>query len=278
MADFTTATEVRPRGTAGAARAFDVTLDAQWTVSGKPHGGYLLAVLGRAAAEVANGRPHPLAVSASFVEPAAPGEAVAEIETLREGRGTTQLRARLLQDERVKAECLLTQGLLDDRDTWWSTETPEPIPAEEDCFLAPPEVPELGLSAPFLAEIEHRLDPALLGFTVGRPSGQGLVRGWQRRAGGLSWDPLSVLVALDVIPSATLDLGISGWAPTIQFSAYLRRLPASGPLQTRLRANTVGSGSIDLTAHLWDDKGRLVAQASQIAAVRIPDGAAPGSR
>ncbi|MFC4561854.1 thioesterase family protein [Nocardiopsis mangrovi] len=277
MADFMTATAVRPRGGTGATRTFDVTLDAQWTVNGKPHGGYLLAVLGRAASQVAETHPHLLAVNASFLEAAERGDAVAEVEPLREGRGSAQLRARLVQDDRVKVECLIVQGLLEDEDAWWSTAVPEELPDEKDCFLAPSEVPELGLSAPFLAMIEHRLDPALLGFAVGQPSGQGLVRGWQRMADESGWDPLSVLVALDVIPSASLDLGIPGWAPTIQFSAYVRSLPAAGALRTRLKAGQVGAQTMDLSAHLWDDKGRLVAQASQIAAVRIPDGAAPGN-
>ncbi|MDA0564254.1 thioesterase family protein [Streptomonospora sp. S1-112] len=277
MSDFGTATEVRPRGTAGPVREFGATLDPRWSVGGKPHGGYLLAVLGRAAALTAEDRPHPTAVSASFLEAAAPGGAVAEVEVLRVGRTSSHLRARLLQDGRPKVECLFTQGVLEDRDAWWSDAAPPELPPEEECFLALPEVPELGLSAPLLESVEHRLDPGLLGFAVGQPSGRGLVLGWQRMADGSAWDPLGVLVALDPIPSATLDLGVAGWAPTIQFSAYLRRLPAPGALRTRLRATDVGAGTMDLAAHLWDAKGRLVAQATQIAAVRIPDSPAPGT-
>ncbi|MBX9391891.1 thioesterase family protein [Streptomonospora nanhaiensis] len=275
MSDFSTATEVRPRGTGGPVREFGAALDPRWSVGGKPHGGYLLAVLGRAAAEAAGDRPRLTAVSASFLEAAAPGGAVAEVEVLRVGRTSTQLRARLLQDGRPKVECLITQGALEDGDAWWSAAEPAELPAERDCFLAPPEVPELGLSAPLLSVVEHRLDPGLLGFTAGRPSGRGLVLGWQRLADGAAWDPLSVLVALDPIPSATLDLGIAGWAPTIQFSAYVRRPPAPGALRTRLRATDVGAGTMDLAAHVWDAKGRLVAQATQIAAVRIPGTPAP---
>ncbi|TDQ43895.1 thioesterase family protein [Actinorugispora endophytica] len=280
MTVFESATAVRPRGGtgAGAGEAFDVVLDPAWSVGGRPHGGYLLAVLGRAASAAAGGHPHLTAVSASFVEPPEPGDAVAEVEVLRAGRGATQMRARLLQEDRLKAECLVTQGLLEDRDAWWSEAAPVELPAERECFLAPSEVPELGLSAPLLGVVEHRLDPGLLGFAVGAPSGRGVVAGWQRLADGADWDPLSVLVALDVIPSASLDLGIAGWAPTVQFSAYVRRLPAPGPLRTRLRATEVGAGTMDLTAHAWDAKGRLVAQATQIAAVRIPDHPAPGGR
>lgn len=289
MTDFPAATAVHPRaltgtteptGTAsasGTVQVFDAVLDAQWTVNGKPQGGYLLAVLGRAAAAAVSGHPHLIAVSAAFVEAGDPGDAVAEVEVLRQGRTSTQLRARLVQDGRVKVEAVLTQGLPADGEAWWTAAVPEELPAEEDCFLAPTEVAELGLRAPYLSVIEHRLDPGLLGFTVGQPSGQGLVRGWQRMADGSGWNPLSVLAALDVIPSAILDLGIHGWAPTIQFSARIRRSSAAGPLRTRLRATDVGAGTVDLEAHLWDDKGRLVAEATQIAAVRIPETPAPDS-
>ena len=77
MPGFDEATDVHPRpgGT-----DLDATLDPDWTVAGRPNGGYLLAVLARAAATVvvAGGgdHPDPLAVSGTYLQPPSPGPAV----------------------------------------------------------------------------------------------------------------------------------------------------------------------------------------------------------
>ncbi|AEV85177.1 hypothetical protein ACWT_4157 [Actinoplanes sp. SE50] len=116
--------------------------------------------------------------------------------------------------------------------------------------------------------VDHRLDPSCLGFAVGQPSSTGQVSGWLRLSDGTDWDPWSLLVALDPSPPISLTLGIQGWAPTVSLTAYLRRLPAPGPLRMTMRAAEVTSGRMDETALLWDSKGALVAQATQLAAVR----------
>ena len=65
---------------AGGPERWTAEVDPGWTVAGRPNGGYLLALAGRAALEAA-GQPHPLAVSAHFLSPAEPGPA--ELETRR---------------------------------------------------------------------------------------------------------------------------------------------------------------------------------------------------
>ena len=47
MAGFTDATQVKADGAGG----FEANLDPLWTVGGKPNGGYLLAILARAAVD-----------------------------------------------------------------------------------------------------------------------------------------------------------------------------------------------------------------------------------
>src|SRR5947208_2648310 len=82
--------------------AFDCWLDPQWTVAGKPNGGYLMAVLANAAVLSLNRSfPHPLAVSAHFLSAPEVGSAVIEVTLLRRGRSASQLRARLAQGDRV---------------------------------------------------------------------------------------------------------------------------------------------------------------------------------
>ncbi|MEU8245788.1 thioesterase family protein [Nonomuraea sp. NPDC048916] len=250
---------------------FGAVLDAQWSVGARLHGGYLLAVLGRAACESAgSGHPHVTTVSGSFVEPPEPGAADVQVRTLRVGRSVAQVSATLAQQGRPRVEALITLGSLDDAGPWWSSVEPVELPPRQECFLVPADSQGAGFPIPLMDVVEQHLHPGHLAFAFGEPARRGVVATWQRLADGTDWDPLSLLVALDPVPPASYDLGLPGWAPTIQFSAYLRRLPAPGPIRVLLRATDVGGDRMDETALVWDDKGRLVAQATQLAAVRLP--------
>ncbi|MFI6027806.1 thioesterase family protein [Amycolatopsis magusensis] len=248
---------------------FDAELDPQWSVGGKLHGGYLLAVLGRAAGELTPAHPHLTAISGSFSAPPDAGPAQVSVEVLRAGRGLTQVRARLAQNGKPCVEALLTQGLLDEADPWWSGIEPIDIPPEENCVPTPVRAPGAAFSVDLMNVIDQRLDPRTVGFAVGKPAKAGVISSWQRLGDGADWDPLSLLVALDPVPPVSYDLGLSGWAPTVQFSAYVRRLPAPGPIRVRMTAGDVGGNRMDEVAHAFDSKDRLVAQATQIAGVRL---------
>ncbi|PXY35758.1 thioesterase family protein [Prauserella flavalba] len=251
------------------ADVFTVDLDPQWTVGGRMHGGYLLAAMARAATEVGP-HAHPHAVSASFAVPPQAGPAQVSVEVLRAGNGLTQSRVRLDQDGTPCAEALLTLGPLADDEPYWSGVTPADLPPEHECVRVPAEAPGAGFRVDLMDVVEQRLDPRPLGFLGGTPSRRGEISGWQRLADGSDWDPLSLLVALDPVPPVSYDLGIPGWAPTLQFSAYLRRPPAPGPVRVRMRAGVVAGDRMDEIAEAWDSKDRLVAQATQLAGVRLP--------
>ncbi|MFI5897450.1 thioesterase family protein [Actinoplanes sp. NPDC051513] len=205
MKTFAEATAVTARGD----DAYRVELDPQWAVGDKLHGGYLMAVLGRAVSAAA-GHEHPVAVTTSFLRPPAGGAATVSVTLLREGRGSSQYRASLQQDGTVCAEALITQGGLDDAEPFWSAAPPPELPPEDDCVLLPALAPGAAFPVPLLDVVEHRLDPASLGFAVGQPSKSGRTGAWLRLADGSDWDPLSLLVALDVAPPISLTLGMTG--------------------------------------------------------------------
>lgn len=249
---------------------FRADLDAQWRVGEKLHGGYLLAVVARAAADLAE-HPHLTAISGSFPMAPDPGPATVQVEFLQASRTLTQLRARLLQNGRSCVEALITQGTLTEDDPWWTNAEPVELPAPQDLLRFPATPPGGTFSIPFLDIVETRVDPTRLGFATGEPSRTGVITTWQRMEDA-DWDPLSLLVALDPVPPVSYDLGAPGWAPTLQLSAYIRRLPAPGPVLVRMNANDVTHNRMDETVLAWDSTGRLVAQANQFAAVRIPKG------
>jgi Acyl-CoA thioesterase N-terminal domain/Acyl-CoA thioesterase C-terminal domain len=270
MAAFAEATQAREFGQEGGLRRFAADLDPQWTIGNKLHGGYLLAVVARAAAEVGGAeQPHPTAVSASFSRPPEPGAALVEVETLRVGRGTTQLRARLSQQDQPCVEVLITQGRLDESDAWWNGTIPAGLPAEHECFRLPVDN-GAGFPLRLMEVVETRMPAASLAFAMGNPTRTGVFSSWQRLVDGSDWDPFSILVALDPAPPVSFDLGLSGWAPTVQMSAYPRRLPAPGPVRVSMHATDIGEGRMVEIATAWDSKDRLVAQATQLAGVRTP--------
>ncbi len=82
-----------------------------------------------------------------------------------------------------------------------------------------------------------------------------------------------VLFALDALPPVTFDLGLPGWAPTVELTAHVRGDPAPGWLLVRHETRHVAGGHFEEDAAVWDATGRLVAQSRQLA--RIPRRTAP---
>ncbi|GAB1640874.1 thioesterase family protein [Krasilnikovia sp. MM14-A1259] len=269
MAGFVEATQVAAR-TDGT--TFDVELDPRWTIGDKPNGGYLLAVLARAAtaAEAGAPHPHPLAASATYLAAPTVGPAVVEVTPLRTGRSASQMRARLVQGGQVCVEALFTLGKLDpEAAPRWADSPAVELPPEEDCALIPVEPPGAGVKVNLMEEVEQRLDPAVLGFAFGMPSERAELRGWLRFADGTPADPIALLFVADSFPPATLPIGSVGWVPTLELTVYVRAVPAPGPLRVRQIARLVEDGLVDEVCEVWDSRGRLVAQATQLAKVRF---------
>jgi hypothetical protein len=271
--DRATAVDVRAgQQDAGQPDIYDANIDPNWTIGGKPNGGYLLAMMTKAAIANVKGHPHPLAASAHFVRAPSPGPVELRTSTLRVGRSASQVRVSALQDGQPCIEAVLTIGELDaSAQPWWTDVPIVELPDEDHCIRLPPRVPTSGVEVALQRMIEVRLDPKLLGFAEGRPGGQGELRGWLRFADGRQPDPLSLVFAADSFPPATFDLGSIGWVPTLELTVYVRGVPSPGPLRVRQRAQLIQQGFLDEVCEVWDSAGRLVVQATQLAGVRVPD-------
>jgi acyl-coenzyme A thioesterase PaaI-like protein len=248
---------------------YDIGVSPDWTIVGKPNGGYLLAMLGRAAvAEVA--QTQVLAASAHYLRPPEPGPATIETEVLRAGRSASQVRSRLSQAGQACVEALLTLGEpaggagefectgIDDAD----------VAPWEECIRLPSAGPG-GMAVTIMDQLDVRLDPATLGFASGRPSGRGELAGWLALPGGVDFDHISLLLAVDCYPPATFDIGMSGWVPTLELTAYVRAVPAPGPVRVRQQVGVIEGSRVDESCRVWDSTGHLVAQSTQLAGIRI---------
>jgi hypothetical protein len=246
--------------------SFTAHVDGEWTVGGKPNGGYLLSLLGRAAVTVGTHR-HVMAASAHFLHSPEPGPVRVEVESLRSGRSATQLAARIVQDKTRCVEALITTAEIDAGALpYWDRGVPAAGTTPfDDCERLAPS----GGTVAILGQVEVRLEPASMGFAVGRPSGRGELRGWLALPGDEPFDPLSLLFAVDAFPPATFDVEMAGWVPTFELTVYVRALPAPGPLRILQRARLVEGQRLDEACFAWDVRGRLVAQATQLAGVRL---------
>ncbi len=276
--EFDQATAVRPGPDPS---RFLVDVDAGWTVGLKPNGGYLLALAARAAGGAAHaaGADHadPLAATAHYVAAPDPGPAEVHTTILRTGRSASQVRTTLVQGGRACVDAVFTLGTLrDDVDAWWEAEAPAEVAPLASCVAMGPNPPGADFTVAIRNRSELWLDPTGLGFASGQPSGRADFRGWTSFRDGRPADPLSLLYFVDSLPPATFDLVASGWVPTLTLTAYVRARPAPGVLRIRQWARVVDDGRVDEGCDVWDSRGRLVAQATQLAAIRIPDGATAG--
>jgi acyl-CoA thioesterase len=255
---------------AAALSALELELDDSWSYGrGVLHGGWLMETITEAALR-ATDHPHPLAVSAHFVAAPRVGPATLEVEPLREGRTVGSVRARLAQEGRAKVEVIMTAGRLPEvGSTPYLLDTaPPPLPEPDECVR---HQLSAGLERNGITEnLDVRLDPATASFVHGAPGGRSDVAGWIRSATGRTVDPLFLLTVADALPPVTFDLGIAGWAPTLELTVLLRCQPAPGWLRVVQRARSVHGGWLDEECEVWDSAGQLVAQARQLAAYQEP--------
>lgn len=248
---------------------FEGEVSPEWTIGGKPNGGYLLAMLGRAASLISQ-HPHVIAASAHYLTSPDPGPVSIRAEVLRTGRTASTLRARISQRDRACVEALITTSELDaGTKPYWAEGLPpvSQVPYE-DCPRLVPRLPT-GLRVSIMDHVEVRLEPGTSGFALGQPSGRGELRGWLALPEGEAFGPTSLLFAVDAYPPATFDIEFSGWVPTFELTAYVRALPEPGPVRVLQRAQLIDAQRVDESCFIWDRAGRLVAHATQLAGIRL---------
>lgn len=278
--EFDRALAVSPRP--GEPTSYDAELSAGWQIGAGVNGGMLLATMGNALRSTFadHGHPDPRTISAYYLSASRPGPATVRTEVLRKGGSMSTGTASLLQTddseagheiERIRA--LATYGDLAGRpDDVRTTATPPEMPPPEDCVSSSQAPPSFMEQAGLLERLDLRLDPSCVGWAVGQPSGRGLIQGWLRMADPREPDPLLLLLACDALPPVTFDLGLFGWAPTLELTVHLRGVPAPGWLRVSHSTRNLAGGLLEEDAEVWDSAGRLVAQSRQL--VLVPRGRA----
>ncbi|MEW2356759.1 thioesterase family protein [Spirillospora sp. NPDC029432] len=245
---------------------YAIDLDAGFAIGAALNGGYLMAVLDRAAVD-ATPHQHPISTAATFLRVAKAGPAEILVDTRKTGRTAATSRVSLVQNEQVAVEALITTGTLDPAaEPDWAGEPPVPeLPPVEKCtgFQPVTEERERG----FADRVDMRFDPATMGWLDGQPMGRPELRAWFRLPDGEDADAYALALAVDALPPVALNLGAKGWAPTVELTWHMRAVPAPGPLALHGTGRLLTGGWFDEEVEVWDSAGRLVAQSRQIARV-----------
>lgn len=254
-AAFSLATAVRPLGSGD----FTAHLHQDWVIGDRPHGGYLLALLARAAS--ADSELSPLSISAQFLRVARIGPVLLRTETRKEGKTVTVRRVSLEQSGRTCVEATVTLGEFSEEEPVWSDIPDMPVEPPETALDAAtaPKSAFSGLSR----GCDVRLDPVGAAFLHGETAPPRL-RLWARPRQE-NPDLFFALCAGDITIPVTYNLGRIGWSPTVQLTALLRSRPASGWLRLEVRSTAVHGAWFDEDVLVIDSMGRVVCQARQLA-------------
>jgi acyl-CoA thioesterase len=252
---------------------YAVVVDSGWSIGERPNGGYLMALLARAAV-AASRHPEPLAVSAHFLRPPSFGAATVDVDELRTGRSVGFHRTRLIENGEAVVDARVMTGRLTIDPPAWVADPAPAMPPPEECPLARSTAPD-GTRISLFDHVEVRYDRDTVRWAGRQATPQPpLLRAWVRI--GPDTDPYTVLVAADALPPAVFALGARGWAPTVEMTTYLRARPAPGWMRVEVRTELMSGGWFDEQARVWDEQGQLVGQARQLAMVGRGSANAPG--
>ncbi len=237
-----------------------------WDVFGIPHGGYLLALTGKAVL-TSTGAPDLFTVTTHYLRKARHEPITFRVHRVGGSRRLTTVTAIATQGEDVVLSAMASVG---DRTTiagpTWHRDAPwDPGSARLTPRAGTPEMAAGGgLRTPEIAaRAGERLDVATLGFAGGTPDGTGELRAV---AEGLPADQVGALLACDVTPPAAWNaLRMSGWVPTVELTAHVRARSGTGPLSVTAGTRHVTDGFLEEDALVHDSQGRLMVQSRQLA-------------
>jgi acyl-CoA thioesterase len=245
-----------------AADEYTATLTDRWNaLGGRPNGGYALATCIRALRESMPGL-DPLAVSAFFLRPAAPGAATIRTELVRSGRRIATGEVKLFQDDRevMRAVASFTD-LAQAAGPTTHFEPPPVLPPVEEAIDLTGGASIDGVT--IINRFEYRV-AAIPGWAQGKPTGEPRMTLWLRFKDGRDADPLALVGMVDAVWPAVMELGAMGSA-TIELSVHVRARPAPGWLACRVATRHVSGGYHEEDFEIWDSDGKLVAQSRQLA-------------
>jgi acyl-CoA thioesterase len=249
-------------------------LHERWSVARGPNGGFVGALVARAAEAIAE---RPLrSLTVHYLEAPDPGPVEIAATVERAGGSTTAAGIRMARDGRPTALALATLGAWREGEAEWHDARMPQVPSPEDAFRLDPS--RNGLPA-FVGNYDMRWaigpPPRPPGSAdAGGPS-EGLTGGWVRTAEPRIPDSPRLVAFSDCwFPSAYARLGTVVPAPTLDLTVHIRSpLPVAGMTGEDFvlgvfRTSWATGGLWEEDGELWSRDGVLLAQSRQLALIR----------
>ncbi|MFZ2512647.1 MAG: thioesterase family protein [Gordonia sp. (in: high G+C Gram-positive bacteria)] len=264
------------------------SISPTFTIGPKVHGGSLQMMVGAAARAAlieltsADADPTllagvtPIAIASDYLAAADPAEVELAVRVIKRGRTVSLVRVEVTQHDRVMVSSTVTLGRADSGEPHHRrlVEFDGLPPRPTDDAVAIGDSP-LGDVMHVGSALELALDPAWFPALTG-DTGEPAIRGWTRPRDGDAQPPTMAadfpVLVCDVSPPVVMNLGLFGWAPTVQLTTYVRRLPApgidgNGWLRFAATSTEVGQGMFAEDHVVVDETGALVAQSRQLALI-----------
>ncbi|GAB06079.1 thioesterase family protein [Gordonia amarae] len=250
--------------------SYTATVDPAFTIGPKVHGGTLqmvaVAAARQAFAELAPmaGGLGPVAIASDYLSAPNPGVVDVEVSVRKHGRTVAVLTVDIAQGGRTMVASTVTLAYGGEG---------EPVhraPHGLDTVPVAPPADGVSVDDSPMCDIVHfgpaldmMLDPKTFHVMRGE-TGPSRIVGWARPKGSEPDLDFAVLVA-DASPPVVMNLGMFGWAPTVQLTTYLRRDPAPGWLRFENSSVQVGPGMFEADHLVVDSTGAVVTQSRQLA-------------
>jgi hypothetical protein len=281
---FTDAMAVIPAGDG----VYDAELNEHWTIGPKVHGGAMLALCANAAVKEHGGALQPIAVSGNFLWAPDPGPMRVVTTVRKRGRRVSLIDVELRQrvrtgdvgapparraggrsreEQKVAVRAAVTLGDPEHHVAPLLSVNPVIPLMQPD---PPPGLEPIGPGHPMedIVHLAHGCDirPSLTTFAPRTDGGPPIIEYWVRPK-GVAPDVLFALLCGDVSAPVTFGVNRTGWAPTVQLTAYLRALPADGWLRVLCTTVQIGQDWFDEDHIVVDCEGRIIVQSRQLAMV-----------
>jgi hypothetical protein len=267
---FTEAMELREIETDGVHSVYDGELNKIWTIGPKVHGGAMVALCANAARTAHGGPVEPVAISASFLSAPDPGPMRLVTSMRKRGRRISVVDVELIQGDRAAVHAVVTLGEPEHLAPPLLSANPavglmDPDPPDDVLPIAPGH--QLSGLVNLAEGCEVRTLTSTLGLsTDGRPP---VIQNWVRPRDAAP-DVLFALMCGDISAPVSFAVERTGWAPTVQLTAYLRGLPADGWLRVVCTCVQIGQDWFDEDHTVVDSTGRIIVQSRQLAMVPAP--------
>ena len=250
---------------------FIVNPDTNYFVGSTPHGGYLMAVMHKA---LANVLPHSTAITSSvqYLDRIDAKPFQLEVEVFKTGRGSSSGIVKLKQDDKI---CTTFTGTCSDFEFMKGyDDLQKPLPNifldKDRCEYVKMNYDKIskGFTPAFIQQLECSIHPDHAWWNrkadEDNTDNEARCSAFLEMKGGRP-DQFCLSFYSDILPPVVCNkYGPLGWIPTITLTTHIRQLPSTNELYADFKATDINKGYFEQDCNIWDLNGNLVASSRQL--------------